>query len=218
MRQRLERFGVSIGMSLASTEEEGLLARSLQHLIRSKPTVLLVASTTAPAGPDRRGRPSPAERRLPHRAFPGARRAGQPAAAGLQGRCPDYLRSGVLPVHQTERRGLVAGAPAGEVPHLGLGGGQPGKRRATGLTKGFLHPLGAVPRGRLEGACRASADARHFFAHTTAGPDGFLLSSGVPLPAMLHTSFDQPYKLGRKTVTRPLRDPFRNPLHARRHD
>lgn len=52
MRQRLERFGVSVGMSLASTEDEGMLARSLQHLIRSKPTVLLVASTTAPAGPE----------------------------------------------------------------------------------------------------------------------------------------------------------------------
>jgi molybdenum cofactor cytidylyltransferase len=52
MRQRLERFGVPIGMSLASTEDEGMLARSLQHLIRSKPTVLVVASSTAPAGPD----------------------------------------------------------------------------------------------------------------------------------------------------------------------
>jgi molybdenum cofactor cytidylyltransferase len=51
MRQRLERFGVSVGMSLASSEDEGMLARSLQHLIGSKPTVLLVASTTAPAGP-----------------------------------------------------------------------------------------------------------------------------------------------------------------------
>ena len=52
MRQRLERFDVSIGMSLASSEDEGILARSLQHLIGSKPTVLLVASTTAPAGPE----------------------------------------------------------------------------------------------------------------------------------------------------------------------
>jgi molybdenum cofactor cytidylyltransferase len=52
MRQRLDRFGVSVGMSLASSEDEGMLARSLQHLIRSKPTVLLVASTTAPAGPE----------------------------------------------------------------------------------------------------------------------------------------------------------------------
>jgi molybdenum cofactor cytidylyltransferase len=51
MRQRLERFDVSIGMSLASSEDEDILARSLQHLIGSQPTVLLVASTTAPAGP-----------------------------------------------------------------------------------------------------------------------------------------------------------------------
>jgi molybdenum cofactor cytidylyltransferase len=52
MRQRLERFSVSIGMSLASSEDEDMLARSLQHLLRAKPTVLLVASTTAPAGPE----------------------------------------------------------------------------------------------------------------------------------------------------------------------
>jgi molybdenum cofactor cytidylyltransferase len=37
---------------LASTEEEGAVARSLQHLLRAKPTVILVASTTAPAGPE----------------------------------------------------------------------------------------------------------------------------------------------------------------------
>jgi molybdenum cofactor cytidylyltransferase len=52
MRQRLERFGLSVGISLASSEDEGMLTRSLQHLVRSKPTVLLVASTTAPAGPE----------------------------------------------------------------------------------------------------------------------------------------------------------------------
>ena len=40
-----------------------------------------------------------------------------------------------------------------------------------------------------------------FSAGTTAGPDGFLLSSGVLPPAMLHSSFDQPYRLGHKTVT-----------------
>ena len=52
MRQRLDRFGVSVGMSLASSEDEDMLTRSLQHLLRAKPTVLLVASTTAPAGPE----------------------------------------------------------------------------------------------------------------------------------------------------------------------
>jgi molybdenum cofactor cytidylyltransferase len=52
MRQRLERFGTAPSFALASCEEEGALARSLQHLLRAKPTMILVASTTAPAGPE----------------------------------------------------------------------------------------------------------------------------------------------------------------------
>jgi molybdenum cofactor cytidylyltransferase len=52
MRQRLERFGVTPSFALASLEEEDSVARSLQHLLRAKPTVVLVASTTAPAGPE----------------------------------------------------------------------------------------------------------------------------------------------------------------------
>jgi molybdenum cofactor cytidylyltransferase len=52
MRQRLERFGVTANYLLASIEEEGAVCRSLQHLLRAKPTAVLVASTTAPAGPE----------------------------------------------------------------------------------------------------------------------------------------------------------------------
>jgi molybdenum cofactor cytidylyltransferase len=52
MRQRLERFGVNANFVLACTEEENSVARCLQHLLRSKPCVILVASTTAPAGPE----------------------------------------------------------------------------------------------------------------------------------------------------------------------
>ena len=52
MCQRLERFGVSATYALAATEDEGSLTRALQHLLRSKPTVSLIASTTAPAGPE----------------------------------------------------------------------------------------------------------------------------------------------------------------------
>ncbi len=52
MRQRLDRIGTSASFVLSSVEEESAVARSLQHLLRAKPTVLLVASTTAPAGPD----------------------------------------------------------------------------------------------------------------------------------------------------------------------
>lgn len=52
MRQRLERFGVAANYALAALEEETSIGRALQHLIRTKPTVVLVASTTAPAGPE----------------------------------------------------------------------------------------------------------------------------------------------------------------------
>lgn len=51
MRQRLDRLGAAASFVLSSVEEEGAVARSLQHLLRVKPTVVLIASTTAPAGP-----------------------------------------------------------------------------------------------------------------------------------------------------------------------
>jgi molybdenum cofactor cytidylyltransferase len=52
MRQRLDRFGVNANFVLACTEDENSVARCLQHVLRSKPCVILVASTTAPAGPE----------------------------------------------------------------------------------------------------------------------------------------------------------------------
>jgi molybdenum cofactor cytidylyltransferase len=52
MNQRLERFGVKPSFAMATTEDEESVARSLNHLLRAKPTLILVASTTAPAGPD----------------------------------------------------------------------------------------------------------------------------------------------------------------------
>ena len=52
MRQRLERFGVNANFVLSCTEDENSVARCLNHLLRSKPCVILVASTTAPAGPE----------------------------------------------------------------------------------------------------------------------------------------------------------------------
>jgi molybdenum cofactor cytidylyltransferase len=51
MRQRLEHFGITPSFVLAVQEEEGATARGLQHLLRAKPAAILVASTTAPAGP-----------------------------------------------------------------------------------------------------------------------------------------------------------------------
>lgn len=52
MRERLNRFGISAGETLASVEEEGAVTAGFQHLLRAKPTAVLIASTTAPAGPD----------------------------------------------------------------------------------------------------------------------------------------------------------------------
>lgn len=52
MRQRLEKYGIGPAFALATVEDEGNVARSLQHLLRAKPTGILVASTTAPAGPE----------------------------------------------------------------------------------------------------------------------------------------------------------------------
>lgn len=52
MRQRLERFGTTATFVLSAVEDETTVARSLLHLLRGKPTCVLIASTTAPAGPD----------------------------------------------------------------------------------------------------------------------------------------------------------------------
>ncbi len=51
MAQRLERLGSIFGTSLNSVEEEAEVADALQRLLKSEPTVILIASTTSPAGP-----------------------------------------------------------------------------------------------------------------------------------------------------------------------
>ena len=52
MTQRLERFSTTANFALSCVEEEDTVARSLTHLLRANPTAILVASTTAPAGPE----------------------------------------------------------------------------------------------------------------------------------------------------------------------
>lgn len=52
MTQRLERLGARANFVLAVTEEEGAVSRALEHLLRVRPSVVLMASTTAPAGPE----------------------------------------------------------------------------------------------------------------------------------------------------------------------
>jgi len=51
MCQRLGRIGITASFVLSSVEEEGAVARCIQHLLGAKPTCVLIASTTAPAGP-----------------------------------------------------------------------------------------------------------------------------------------------------------------------
>ncbi|MBI3694589.1 MAG: hypothetical protein HY238_07080 [Acidobacteria bacterium] len=51
MRTRLDRLGTGVTFALTAVEEEARVARCLDHLLRSHPTVVLIASTTAPAGP-----------------------------------------------------------------------------------------------------------------------------------------------------------------------
>lgn len=51
MRTRLERVGTHAAFVLSTLEQEESVARNLEHLLRARPTIVIVASTTAPAGP-----------------------------------------------------------------------------------------------------------------------------------------------------------------------
>lgn len=52
MRQRLARFNLAPRYVLTAVEDEDHVAKALSHLLRTRPTVILIASTTAPAGPE----------------------------------------------------------------------------------------------------------------------------------------------------------------------
>lgn len=51
MQQRLERFGATQSYALSAVEQEEAVSASLDRLLRAEPSVVLIASTTAPAGP-----------------------------------------------------------------------------------------------------------------------------------------------------------------------
>jgi molybdenum cofactor cytidylyltransferase len=52
VRTRLEKYGASVRYSLSAVEEEDQVTRALQHLLKIRPNSVLIASTTAPAGPE----------------------------------------------------------------------------------------------------------------------------------------------------------------------
>jgi molybdenum cofactor cytidylyltransferase len=49
---RLDRFGANLRFTLSAIEEEEQVTKKLTHLLRMRPSAILVASTTAPAGPE----------------------------------------------------------------------------------------------------------------------------------------------------------------------
>ncbi len=51
VRQKLERFGIRNSQSVAVLENDEHVSRAMQQLLRAKPAAILIASTTAPAGP-----------------------------------------------------------------------------------------------------------------------------------------------------------------------
>jgi len=52
MRQRLGNFTAQPNFVLVSVEDEHAISRALTHLMKARPTLILIASTTAPQGPD----------------------------------------------------------------------------------------------------------------------------------------------------------------------
>lgn len=52
VRQKLEKFGIHSHIGIAVLENEEPVSRGIQYLLRSRAGVVLIASTTAPAGPD----------------------------------------------------------------------------------------------------------------------------------------------------------------------
>ncbi|HYL39088.1 MAG TPA: hypothetical protein VEV17_24435 [Bryobacteraceae bacterium] len=52
LRQRLNLLGIGAAFALSATEQESDLVHALEQLLRARPTCVLIASTTAPAGPE----------------------------------------------------------------------------------------------------------------------------------------------------------------------
>lgn len=52
VRQKLERFGLRSHLNLSVLETEEQVAAGIKRLLLSRPAAILIASTTAPAGPD----------------------------------------------------------------------------------------------------------------------------------------------------------------------
>ena len=132
MRQRLERFGVNANFVLACTEDEESVTRSLQHLLRSKPSVILVASTTAPAGPEDVIGRAMTQLGWANGALPGAGRAGNLLMLAYKDEVP-IISARAVSGRQSQRGGCDVAAAAGPLSRDRLGSRLPGTRRPAGV-------------------------------------------------------------------------------------
>ncbi len=134
MRQRLERFGINANFVLACTEDENSVARSLQHLLRSKPCAILVASTTAPAGPEDVVGQAMLKVGAQVERFLAPVEPGNLMLMAYKDEVPIISAPGLFPVGQAERGGFGFAAAAGALPRDRLGNRQSGTWRAAGVT------------------------------------------------------------------------------------
>ena len=121
VRTRVERFGGTLRYALAAVEEEDQVTRALQHLLRTKPSAILIASTTAPAGPeDVIGRAlvnlgAHLER------FLAPVEPGNLMMLSYKDDIPDHLGPVLLPFAEAERARFDLAPDARKVSDLGLG-------------------------------------------------------------------------------------------------
>ena len=191
MRQRLERMGTCATFVLASLEEEGAVARSLQHLLRGRPTTILIASTTAPAGPDDVVGRAMLRAGCQIERFLAPVEPGNLLLLGYKDDVPIVSAPGLFPIRQTECGRFGAAADVGAISCYGLGDRLPGLGRSASLTK-LLHYHGRSLRA-ARGCSSAGrpTSVRLFLSarHSARGSSviQFIGSSVPPLPGSAST-------------------------------
>jgi hypothetical protein len=201
MRQRLARMGINATYVLASQEEEGAVARSLQYLLHAKPTLILIASTTAPAGPDD----------VVGRAMlcAGCQIESflapvEPGNLLLLGYKDDVRRfgAGLFPLRQTECARLHAPTIVGAVSCFQLGDRQPRPWRAASLTNSCT-TAGCIHRADRQVAKQTGA--KKWMSLTPATPAGH--DRREVLANSLSTRTDSNINAGPIAFSREMYDP-----------